>query len=186
MNDAPTPAPAQLMRELGTAVRLLYARRQPSLARSMALRLARRSTVFVRADDPLHTWEPLAQTDRGLGRARCLQRLMRWDAWQESEADHDEALDPDLPSPDTTTGYLFVTLMNLAVTRTPLSAEAHVFRLWYLASRATLPPAEARRVFGRDLGRLPPQQQLAVGARMLDRVDERMARRPLSLQPQAA
>lgn len=149
------------MRVLGRAVRLLFSRLDPDRAHALAQELARTTAALDSAEDPVRSWEPQWQLDRGLGRARRLQRLVHSPAWRSHE-------DTDLlrrHQPGHAADFLFAAVMNLAH-QMPLSDEAHIFRLWYLAVRATCPPENARRLFG-DLQHLPAHQQLAAGARML-------------------
>lgn len=150
------------MRMLGRAARLLFSRQDPARAQALARELAHTTAAQDSLADPVLAWEAPWQTDRGLGRARRLQRLVHCPAWR----DHDDAAArPRRNLPDHAADYLFATVMNLAH-RMPLSDEAHIFRLWYLATRAAAPPDNAWRLFG-DLRSLPAHQQLAAGARVL-------------------
>lgn len=129
------------MRLLGRAIRLLFSRL-----------------------DPVRHWEPQWQVDRGLGRARRLQRLFSSPAWRS----HGTRSLSTAQLQDNAADCLFAAVMNLAH-QMPLADEAHIFRLWYLAVRADAPPENARRLFG-ALRDLPAHQQLAAGARMLNAV----------------
>lgn len=148
------------MRLLRRATRLLFSRQAPGQTLSLAIALAR-STAKDSLDDPVRTWAPAWQVDQGLGRARRLQRLAHCPAWR-SHGDEEHLR---RHAPEHAADFLFATVMNLA-NQMPLADEAHIFRLWYLASRATAPPENARRLFG-DLRGLPTHQQLAAGARLL-------------------
>lgn len=149
------------MRAIGRAVRLLFSRLDPERAHALARDLARSTASHDNAADPVRSWEPHWQLDRGLGRARRLQRLVQSPAWQSHEA---SGMEPR-HTPGHAADFLFAAVMNLAH-QMPLSDEAHLFRLWYLATRSSCPPENARRLFG-DLQDLPAHQQLAAGARML-------------------
>ncbi len=161
-----TPLPVDplvhTMRLFDRTVRLLFSRQEPERARSLAMELARTTSPCKGLDDPVRTWEAHLQVDRGLGRARHLQRLVNSPVWQ---SDHGIPGSSKTPT-DCAADYLFASVMNL-VHQMPLSDEAHLFRLWYLATRAATPPENARRLFG-DLRYLPPHQQLAAGARLLE------------------
>lgn len=148
------------MRVLGRAVRLLFSRLDPERALALAQELAR-TTAAQDNEDPVRSWEPQWQLDRGLGRARRLQRLVHSPAWPS----HESTTVPRRHPPGHAEDFLFAAVMNLAH-QMPLGDEAHIFRLWYLAARATCPPENARRLFG-NLQDLPAHQQLAAGARML-------------------
>lgn len=147
------------MRMVGRTVRLLFSRQEPERARALAMELARSTSPCSGLDDPVRNWEPALQLDRGLGRARRLQRLVNSPVWQ-----GDTPRIGTTPT-DSAADYLFATVMNLTH-QTPLSDEALLFRLWYLAMRAVDPPENATRLFG-ELRQLPAHQQLAAGARML-------------------
>jgi hypothetical protein len=150
------------MRLLGRAVRILFSRQEPERARALAMELARTTSPCQGLDDPVRSWEPQLQVDRGLGRARRLQRLVNSPVWQ---SDHAHAGSGKSPT-DSAADYLFASVMNL-MHQAPLSDEAHVFRLWYLATRAVNPPENATRLFG-ELRFLPAHQQLAAGARLIE------------------
>lgn len=161
-----TPLPVDplinTMRLLGRTVRLLFSRQEPERARSLAMELARATSPCQGLDDPVRSWETDLQVDRGLGRARRLQRLVNSPVWQS-----DNGLPGSTKSPtDSAADYLFASVMNL-MHQAPLSDEAHVFRLWYLATRAVNPPENATRLFG-ELRYLPAHQQLAAGARLME------------------
>lgn len=147
------------MRMVGRTVRLLFSRQDPERARALAMELARSTSPCSGLDDPVRNWEPALQLDRGLGRARRLQRLVNSPVWQGDTSRNGTT------STDSAADYLFATVMNLTH-QTPLSDEALLFRLWYLAMRAVDPPENATRLFG-ELRQLPVHQQLAAGARML-------------------
>jgi hypothetical protein len=149
------------MRMVGRTVRLLFSRQEPERARALAMELARSSSPCSGLDDPVRNWEPALQLDRGLGRARRLQRLVNSPVWQNEHGTPRSST----TSTDSAADYLFATVMNLTH-QTPLSDEALLFRLWYLAMRAVDPPENATRLFG-ELRQLPAHQQLAAGARML-------------------
>ena len=166
-------SPHLVLADLSRAIRLLLSRRDPAQARSAALTVARAASALNTATDAVQNWPQHLQLDPGLGRARCLQRLMALDPWRTGSSE--AATEVSQSALDNTAGYLFVAIMNLAPHVT-LSAEAQVFRLWYLGTRAARPPARARQVFG-DLRHLPPHQQLAVGAYTLDKMDARLQRR---------
>ena len=161
-----TPLPVDplihTMRMLGRTVRLLFSRQEPERARSLAMELARATSPCKGLDDPVRNWEANLQVDRGLGRARRLQRLVNSPVWQ---SDHGTPGSGKTPT-ESAADYLFASVMNL-IHQMPLCDEAHVFRLWYLATRAATPPENAIRLFG-DLRYLPAHQQLAAGARLLE------------------
>ncbi len=161
-----TPLPVDplihTMRMLGRTVRLLFSRQEPERARSLAMELARATSPCKGLDDPVRSWEANLQVDRGLGRARRLQRLVNSPVWQ---SDHGTPGSGKTPT-ESAADYLFASVMNL-IHQMPLCDEAHVFRLWYLATRAATPPENALRLFG-DLRYLPAHQQLAAGARLLE------------------
>lgn len=149
------------MRMAGRTIRLLFSRQDPDRARALARELARSTSPCNELHDPVRNWEPALQVDRGLGRARRLQRLINSPVWR---SEHDVPRSGKT-STDSTADYLFATVMHLAH-QTPLSDEVLLFRLWYLAMRAVNPPENAVRLFG-ELRQLPVHQQLAAGARML-------------------
>jgi hypothetical protein len=149
------------MRLLGRAVRLLFSREDPERAHALARELARTTAAQDSTEDPVRNWEQQWQVDRGLGRARRLQRMVHSPAWRS----HEDADGGRRHSPGHAADFLFAAVMNLAH-QMPLSDESHIFRLWYLAARATCPPENAKRLFG-DLQSLPEHQQLAAGARLL-------------------
>lgn len=161
-----TPLPVDplvhTMRLLGRTVRLLFSRQEPERARSLAMELARTTSPCKGLEDPVRNWEAQLQVDRGLGRARRLQRLVNSPVWQ---SDHAAPGNGKTPT-DSAADYLFASVMNL-MHQMPLSDEAHLFRLWYLATRAANPPENAGRLFG-ELRYLPAHQQLAAGARLLE------------------
>ncbi|RZA15798.1 MAG: hypothetical protein EOP93_16340 [Lysobacteraceae bacterium] len=158
-----------ILADLSRAIRLLLSRRDPAQARSSALTVARAASALNTAADPVQNWPQPLQLDPGLGRARCLQRLMALDAWRTGATD--AGTEVSQSALDNTAGYLFVAIMNLEP-HVKLSSEAQVFGLWYLGTRSARPPLRARDVFG-DLRHLPPHQQLAVGAYTLDKMDGR-------------
>lgn len=149
------------MRMVGRTVRLLFSRQDPERARALAMELAQSTSPCNGLDDPVRNWVPALQLDRGLGRARRLQRLINSSVWQSEHGTHRSGK----ASNDSAADYLFAAVMSLAH-HTPLSDEALLFRLWYLAMRAVSPPENATRLFG-ELRQLPVHQQLAAGARML-------------------
>jgi len=150
------------MHLVGRTVRLVFSRREPERARALAMELARSTSPCKGLDDPVRGWEPELQVDRGLGRARRLQRLVNSPVWQ---SDHGTPRQGRAPT-DSAADYLFAAVMNL-MHQMPLSDEAHLFRLWYLATRAVTPPENATRLFG-ELRHLPAHQQFAAGARLLE------------------
>lgn len=152
------------MHLVGRTVRLVFSRREPERARALAMELARSTSPCQGLDDPVRHWETALQVDRGLGRARRLQRLVNSPVWQ---SDHGTpAPRQDKTPADSAADYLFASVMNL-MHQMPLSDEAHLFRLWYLATRAVTPPENATRLFG-ELRHLPAHQQFAAGARLLE------------------
>ena len=146
----------EAMHMLDRAVRILFDDRDPELARSMAVELACNTSQRNGMLDPVLAWDSPNRTDRGLGRARRLQRLINSPV---AHTDHPQVLQHH------TSDYLFAAIMNL-FHRIPLSEDAHLFRLWYLATRAVDPPKNALRLFG-SLRQLPMHQQLAQGNRLL-------------------
>ncbi|MBN9411259.1 MAG: hypothetical protein J0H69_19105 [Burkholderiales bacterium] len=172
-----------LLDDTSRTIRLFFSRRDAGHARSAALRVARAALRLHAGSDPLQAWPASLQLDPGLGRARCLQRLMPLDTWSVASDD----VDPGPAGLDNAAGYLFVAVMLLAP-RIALSAEAQVLRLWYLGTRSSMQRPDVQRVFG-DLRPLPAHQQLAVGAYVLDRMDARReakAAGEAALSPQAA
>ncbi|WP_137922005.1 hypothetical protein [Hydrogenophaga sp. 2FB] len=159
------------MRMIGRAVRLLFSRQEPERAQALAIELAASTSSFGSLDDPVRAWEPALQTDRGLGRARRLQRLTHSPVWH---SDHMGSHSGGAPG-NSAADYLFTAVMNLAH-QIPLTDELHIFRLWYVATRAVNPPDNALRLFG-DLRDLPAHQQLAAGARMLFTLESGLAPR---------
>lgn len=152
------------MHLVGRTVRLVFSRREPERARALAMELARSTSPCQGLEDPVRHWETSLQVDRGLGRARRLQRLVNSPVWQ---SDHGSGTPQEgRTSADSAADYLFASVMNL-MHQMPLSDEAHLFRLWYLATRAVTPPENATRLFG-ELRHLPVHQQLAAGARLLE------------------
>jgi len=149
------------MRMVGRTVHLLFSRQDPERAQALAMELARSTSPCNGPGDPVRNWEPALLVDRGLGRARRLQRLVNSPAWQNEHGTPRSGTTPT----DSAADYLFAAVMNLT-NQTPLSDEAVLFRLWYLAIRAVNPPENATRLFG-ELRQLPAHQQLAAGARML-------------------
>lgn len=150
------------MRMVGHTARLLFSRQEPERARSLAMELARSTSPSQGLDDPVRSWAATLQVDRGLGHARRLQRLLNSPVWQSEYGTPHKGKTPA----DSAADFLFAAVMNL-VNRMPLSDEAHLFRLWYLATRAVNPPDSATRLFG-ELRNLPAHQQLAAGARLLE------------------
>ncbi len=172
-----TPIYDGQVRRLPHAIRLLLSRRDPELAHTIAAELAFTITAALDECDPVRRWDVPAQLDRGLGRARCLQRMVPLAQWRGVRG-KDECESGDAAA------YLFASISNLDGL-VSLPAEAHVFRLWYLAANAADPWGSARRMFG-DLRGLPPHQQLAVGARKLDQLDQRSdaQRKPVKGRPE--
>ena len=156
---------------MGRAVRLLFSREDPEHTQALAIELAASTSVFSNFDDPVRSWEPVLQTDRGLGRARRLQRLTSSPVWH---SEHTASPRSNIPC-NHAADYLFAAVMNL-MHQAPLSEELHIFRLWYIATRATHPTDNALRLFG-DLRDLPMHQQLAAGARMLFTLESGLAPR---------
>lgn len=154
-------AVATTMRRVGGVAQLLFSRLDPERANAMALELARASASSSGLDDPVRAWDSPLQVDRGLGRARRVQRLVNSPVWQSNPSPLRNGKAPN----ESTADYLFATVMNLKH-RLPLSDAAHVFRLWYLATRAVTPPDNATRLFG-DLRTLAEHEQLAAGERVL-------------------
>ncbi|WP_159595189.1 hypothetical protein [Hydrogenophaga sp. BPS33] len=159
------------MRQIGGAVRMLFSRQEPERVQAVAVELAAATSTHAGLDDPVRAWEPALQTDRGLGRARRLQRLIHSPVWHSEHRTSraDKSLD------NSAADYLFTAVMNL-LPQAPLPDELHIFRLWYIAARAVNPPENALRLFG-DLRELPPHQQLAAGARMLFTLESGLAPR---------
>lgn len=152
------------MRLVGHTASQMFSRHDPARARAVAIELVQSTSPFATLDDPVRTWDMALQVDRGLGAARRLHRVMNSPAWH---SEHDSPADDQGPVPaDGAADYLFVAVMNL-VYQMPLSDEAHLFRLWYLATRAVNPSGNAMRVFG-HLRHLPPHLQLAAGARVME------------------
>lgn len=149
------------MHLLGRAVRLLFNRQDPDRALALAVELARSTSPCQGLSDPVRHWDAALQVDRGLGRARRLQRLVNSPVWQ---SDHGTPGANKAPT-DCAADFLFAATMNLTH-QMPLSDEVHLFRLWYLAAHAVQPPENATRLFG-ELRQVPPHQQLAAGARLL-------------------
>lgn len=170
-----TPRPAEQLitttRMLGRAVHLLFSRQEPERARALAIELAVSTATLINLNDPVRAWEPALQTDRGLGRARRLQRLTH------SPVRHSDLKDSqsDKTSSNSAADYLFAAVMNL-MHQMPLQDDLHIFRLWYIATRALQPTDNALRLFG-DLRNLPAHQQLAAGARMLFTLESGLAPR---------
>ena len=162
------------MRLVGGVAQLLFSGQDPERANTLALELARTSSPCKGLDDPVRTWDSPLQVDRGLGRARRVQRLVNSPVWQ---SDRNSLRNGKAPN-ESTADYLFATVMNLKH-RMPLSDAAHVFRLWYLATRAVNPPDNATRLFG-DLRALAEHQQLAAGERVLQTMGIAAAHGPSS------
>lgn len=159
------------MRMVGRAVHLLFSRQDPEHTQSLAIELAAATSCCTSLDDPVRAWEVALQTDRGLGRARRLQRLTNSPVWHSDQA----SVRNSRTLNDSAADYLFAAVMNL-MHQMPLSDELHIFRLWYIATRAITPPDNALRLFG-DLRSLPAHQQLAAGARILFTLESGLAPR---------
>lgn len=143
---------AQLLED---CIRVLFSRSNVDLALNSSVRLALSSAQKLPVGDPVRRWSDGERTDRGLGRARNLARMLSSPNWFPSDFG---------PAGFACADYLYVTAMAMRHRVSP-SSLTQIYRLWYLCCQANHPPSKAISIFG-DLKQLPTHQRLAAGARM--------------------
>lgn len=139
-------------RQLNCAIRMLFAGGDPIAAHTLAGAAALLFSDLVNAKCPEKSWDKMAREAVGLPKAEY-QKIMRHaqNFLKHAENDPDGMLNLD---PKDTDALVFCALMNASELSSPLTYEAQVFQLWYVASQppdvrtAEIPDVDVNRWFG--------------------------------------
>lgn len=159
-------------RQLQAAIRLLFESEDPIVVHTIAGAASILYSDLLAARAPERSWDSLAQQACALEPGKYF-RIMRTaqNFLKHARDDSDSVLEFD---PIDTESLIFSAVMN-ATELAPMTYEAQVFQLWYVASHWPLddpmefPFAEAVRLFG-DLRDSSREQRLAVGRKLLREV----------------
>lgn len=156
-------------RQLNTAILMLFQEADPVAVHTLVGAAVMLMTDLVEHKDPSRSWDRKAQEATGLDSSQYF-RIMRdpQNFLKHARKDPHQTYELD---PGDTEALAFWAVMN-ASELAPLSAEAKVFQLWYIAARSPLndprhsPLKEAVAVFG-DLRGEPRPIRLRRGLQIL-------------------
>jgi hypothetical protein len=156
-------------RQLNVAIRLLFADADPVAVHTLVGAASILFTDLIEKLAPHKSWDKLAQQANNLSPSEYFNIMRKAQNFLKHEnTDHDTTLEFELVD---TESIVFWALLN-ASELAPMSVEAQVFQLWYLASHAPSecaddsPFREAIQLFG-DLRAMPRSDRLQIGARAL-------------------
>lgn len=156
-------------RQLSLAIRMLFASQDPVAVHTLAGAASIILTDLVERHAPEHSWDRMAQEDNDLKPNQYFQIVRKAQNYlKHARDDHTEILVFD---PNDTEALIMLAVMN-ASELAPMSLEAQVFQLWFLAAKypvdcASEPPfSEAIALFG-DLRETPRIDRLRVGGQAL-------------------
>ena len=156
-------------RQLAVAIQLLFECADPVVIHTIAGAASILYTDLLEASAPEKSWDVMAQDACGLGPGRYFN-IMREAQNFLKHARHDPGGTLDF-DPIDTESLIFCAVMNASEFE-PMSIEAQVFQLWYIASHWPLndpneaPFVDAVQVCG-DLRCVERSQRLAAGQRVL-------------------
>lgn len=158
-------------RQLNAAIQMLFSEADPVATHTLvgAASLLFSDLVEVRA--PEKSWDTKAREANALEAKEYFQVMRRYQNFlKHAREDHEAVLDFN---PEETESLAFWAVMN-ASELAPLSVEAQVYQLWYIAARSPdldpeKPPLRDAIEFLGDLRFLPRVERLMAGRRALDR-----------------
>ncbi len=164
-------------RQLDFAICMLFAGADPIAVHTLVGAASIIFTDMVENIAPDKSWDKMAQNANNLAPAEYFNIMRRaQNFFKHARTDHDAALDFDL---DDTESLAFWAVMN-ASELAPLSIEAQVFQLWYIASHSPVsddnesPLREAIQLFG-DLRAKPREERFQAGFRVLHEASKHMS-----------
>lgn len=156
-------------RQLDTAIRLLFADEDPISVHTLVGAASVLFSDLIEHQAPHHSWDREAQAATGLSKSEYFQVMRRaQNFFKHARDDHEAQLKFD---PTDTEALAFWAVMN-AAELAPMSPEAEVFQLWYIASNYPevdpndSPLREAIELFS-DLRGIERAIRLAAGRKLL-------------------
>lgn len=156
-------------RQLDVAIRMLFADADPIAVHTLVGAASIIFTDMVEKLVPDKSWDKMAQNANDLTPVEYFNIMRKaQNFFKHARDDHDTTLDFDL---NDTESLAFWAVMN-AGELAPLSIEAQVFQLWYIASHSPVsddnesPLREAIQLFG-DLRSKSRKERIQTGARVL-------------------
>ena len=156
-------------RQLSISIRMLFSAQDPVAVHTLVGAASIIFTDLVEKHAPEHSWDKMAQEDNDLKPKQYFQIIRKAQNYlKHARDDHADVLIFD---PSDTEALIMMAVMN-ASEISPMSLEAQVYQLWFLAARypiecAMEPPfSDAISLFG-DLRETPREERLRVGAQAL-------------------
>ncbi len=153
-------------RQLSFAIRMLFVGQDPVAVHTLAGAASIILTDLVERLAPEHSWDRMAQEDNNLKPDQYFQIIRKAQNYlKHARDDHADVL---VFEPNDTEALIMMAVMN-ASELVPMSIEAQVFQLWYLAAKyppecaGKSPFSEAIALFG-DLRETPRAERLRLGA----------------------
>lgn len=169
--------PEAAQRQLSIAIRMLFAGEDPVAVHTLAGAASIVFTDLVEHLAPNNSWDRMAQEDNNLSASKYFNIIRQAQNFlKHARDDHAEVFNFN---PHDTEALIMMAVMN-ASEIAPMSPEAQVFQLWFLAARYPLevaeqsPFREAIELFG-DLRATVRDQRLRLGAQALQRASENAA-----------
>ena len=164
-------------RQLNLAIRLLFAGADAVAVHTLVGAASLLFTDLVERLAPAKSWDKQAQDANELTTSQYFQIMRKaQNFFKHARDDHDTTLEFD---PNDTEALAFWAVMN-ASELGPMSLEAQVYQLWYIASHSPLPDVtetplrEAIQLVG-DLRAVPRVNRLKAGERALAQAEQRVA-----------
>jgi hypothetical protein len=158
-------------RQLSVAIRMLFGGQDPVAVHTLAGAASIVFTDLVEHIAPENSWDRMAQEDNDLSPSKYFNIIRQAQNFlKHARNDHTEVFDFD---PNDTDALTMLAVMNASEVA-PMSPEAQVFQLWFLAARYPLeystqsPFREAIEFFG-DLRTTARDQRLLAGQQALER-----------------
>jgi len=161
-------------RQLNLAIRLLFANADAVAVHTLVGAASIVLTDLVERLAPEKSWDKQAQEANELTASQYFQIMRKaQNFFKHAREDHDTTIEFD---PNDTESLAFWAVMN-ASELAPMSIEAQVFQLWYIASHSPIedvsetPLREAIQLVG-DLRAVPRVNRLQVGAQVLAEAEQ--------------
>lgn len=157
-------------RQLRVAIRMLFSEDDPVAVHTLVGAASLLFSDLVEIAAPERSWDKKAREANSLTPSEYFQVMRHYqNFFKHAHDDHEAVLEFN---PEETEALAFWAVMN-ASELAPMSIEAQVYQLWYIAARAPFedpkrsPLREALELFG-DLRPLPRTERLKAGNRVLE------------------
>ncbi|MDB6061973.1 MAG: hypothetical protein JWM78_2076 [Verrucomicrobiaceae bacterium] len=174
MNDSEHLSISKLdaaQRQLNVAIRMLFSEADPVATHTLVGAASLLFSDLIEIRNPERSWDTKARESNSLKKSEYFQVMRRDQNFlKHAREDHEAVLEFN---PEETESLAFWAVMN-ASELAPLSVEAYVYQLWYIAARSPYsdpeksPLREAVEFFG-DLRTLLRADRLRAGQLALDR-----------------